>query len=171
MRWLHLLGIVFCIAISGCRSSIQDVPEGDGYYTWFAARINGYVWRSETIDAPSLPSLVAVRDANGRFSLEAYRSLGNVTQKMILNVAHLGVGTWTLYPSFEDPYQTAEFVDGSTFDRYSMSDFDSGYLRITSWDATRRLVSGTFEFSATNNRFEVIYVTMGEFANVRYIQQ
>jgi hypothetical protein len=168
--YILLYGALLCAMVS-CRSATTGPPVEGEPSTWLQMRINGYAWYAETIEAPSLPSIVAVREANGRFTLEAYRSVAGRTDKLILTLDELGIGVWTLQPGFDNPYQTAEFMDGSTMERYYMTEFDRGVLRIRRWDPTNNIISGSFEFSATSNRMHVLNFTSGEFDNVRYIQR
>lgn len=178
-RLLHIGLLTLSILFVSCSS---DENEGGKENNSISATINGKLWNSTKILNVSLIKIASLQEQ--RFDISAQDD-----SQMIVMACASDFTTADAMPlkeyTFEEPNEDNQYVesdalfinsyliDGNTFTEHMVT---SGKIKITSMDASKKTVSGTFSFTTTKVGSlqtkiatpEIIEVKNGVFTNLKY---
>lgn len=139
--------------LTGCLD--DENPNDPTATRMLSAAINGTDWNATTTSATRIvpPAAMTVVGSGGGTQLT-------------LNIGAAATGTYSLGGSEHVAicrYNGAEFATNRPN--------STGTLTITAYDETKKLLSGTFSFTAYNAAGEHVTLTNGHFANVKWAEQ
>jgi hypothetical protein len=152
-----LMIAIMMVAFFACKKK-SDTTTPAVLSASFSSKIGGTTWTATAVSAGYM---------SGTFTIAAVKS----SETMGLSFAGTGTGTYSF--DSENNWGIGT-VGSSSFSSLYATEFGyspSGQVVITKWDATAKLVSGTFSYDAYDFNGTLYHVTAGQFSNVPTVVQ
>ncbi len=156
-NYLIMIAILFIAIGTGCKKDSEGNPVIPGITTSMTAKIDGLDWFSVIRTSTRNANLIVINgvSADGKI-IEINISPNIGTENLVIN------------KDFTIPITSfyKKQITITTDDIYFAT---TGTVRLTSFDITNKMVSGTFNFSAISINFGTATIASGTFTNVSYV--
>lgn len=137
-----LLGLVTMLVLFiGCKKDEEKIEPAA-----LSLKYGSTEWKAITISGQNTGTATSLNCFNG-------------SQQLVISFSGLQPGTYEIN---DDNQNMATFINYSTI----FSDYPEGEIVVTSYNADKKLISGTFHFKAENFDGDELTVTDGVFSNV-----
>jgi len=140
-----------------------SMPDGS-----MSATIDGSYWQSTSIPLISGGAAAIRKVSAGTISIGGTKILSTSdAQVLTVNLSRYGTGTDTLGISNQGTYSIGKQQDQT----WVSVGLNTGTVNVTKYDTLNKLISGTFNFTATNSTLTTKTVSSGVFKNVTWKDQ
>lgn len=172
MKFFYVLLLAFALLGAGCKKesiTADDLPPitQTGANT-FGCLINGKAFITDAYAGTS--SALAVEFDKGELRLQIHASNKKLTPLPVITIAAEGIEissgiTYKLYTQSTLNAASASYftLRQGNSKQYDISASSPGILKITKFDATQKIISGTFAFDAVTEDGKKAAITEGRF--------
>lgn len=168
-----IAALAIFVLFASCKKDVEELPPATqtGAHT-FGAKVNGEFWIPQGVGSIPANNLLEARMIGNDLIINANNlsHTPNETGFEIRVIGVTGIGTFPLntnvvHPSFAGSYAYYVKRNLTPSNEWVTSTTYTGSVNITRFDATAKIVSGTFQFNALNiyNSPEPLSVTEGRF--------